>query len=84
MVWSGGEYLPTSSKRRKAYGVPEPTQWVFVAEGKLVTPITHLEENQRYLSILRENFLLASMLQANPLLVSRGVPRANADNDGAG
>tara|TARA_B100001094_G_scaffold331396_1_gene399543 strand:+ start:1202 stop:2077 length:876 start_codon:yes stop_codon:yes gene_type:complete len=67
---------------KKAVVVWSGGEYLPTARGKMVTPITHLETNERFLTIMRENVLVASMLQANPTLISRTVSRANADNDG--
>ena len=50
--------------------------------GKLVTPITHLEDGERFLSILRENLLIASVISSNPPLVSVMTQHKNNDTDG--
>ena len=50
--------------------------------GRLLTPITHLESSERFMSIVRENALIASTLQCNPLMVSKSVVTKNSDQDG--
>jgi hypothetical protein len=51
-------------------------------KGELITPITHLEVTERFLHILRQNALVASVLQSNPPLVTKSVTKQNGDNDG--
>lgn len=52
------------------------------SKGHLITPITKLETNERFVSMIRENVLIAVHRMANPPLVTQPRAKRNADQDG--
>lgn len=62
LVWSQGEYTPTST-------------------GRLVTPITHLEQSERFVNFLKRKVMIAEDLRSNPYVTSQTRAKVNNDQD---
>ena len=57
-------------------------EYLPTSRGKIITPITKLETSERFLSMLRENVLVATHRMANPALVTQPRAKRNTDQDG--
>ena len=62
LVWSQGEYTPTST-------------------GRLVTPITHLEQSERFVNFLKRKVMIAEEIRCNPYVTSQTRAKTNNDQD---
>lgn len=52
------------------------------ASGRLITPITHLENTERFVNFLRHQVMVAEGLRANPYHVTQARAKVNNDTDG--
>ena len=57
-------------------------EYLPTSRGALVTPITKLEHSERFLSVLKENMLVACHRMSNPVIVTQPRAKRNTDQDG--
>ena len=58
------------------------TQYPPTADGRLVTPMTHLQNSEEFINFMKRRALIAEHIRSNPPIVSQNRHKTNSDNEG--